>query len=118
MPKYLIYDNACHLDEFLRNANVIDKSERGAKINDFEFVIDRLHIKNHTRAICHTNYNPNLYDELFKINTVVCEETNYWLSGFKFIMKHMNADRFSFFLFIILEIYNNEKLVLNTLKNR
>ena len=61
-------------------------------------------------------FNANLHDDLFKVNTVVCEETNYWLSGFKYAMKHMNQDRYNFFLFIILNIYNEEKIILNANK--
>jgi hypothetical protein len=50
---------------------------------------------------------------VFVINTVVCEEVNYWFGLFKHAMKHMNSFRFSFFMFIILDIYNTEKIKLN-----
>ncbi len=116
LPKFLIYDNACHLESFFNNNDIAEKSERGRKIRDIDFVIDRLHIHNHVRADCHLYYNANLYDELFKVNTVVCEEINFWLSGFKHCMKHMNATRFNFFLFIIMNTYNIEKLKLNKKK--
>ena len=116
LPQYIIYDNACHLYEYVQN-NIVNKSERGQKLLDSKLVIDRLHIKNHVRSDCHLVFNANLHDDLFKVNTVVCEETNYWLSGFKYAMKHMNQDRYNFFLFIILSIYNEEKIILNANKN-
>ena len=111
IPKYLIY--ACHLDEYLKHNKVTEISERGKTLQASTFVIDRLHIKNHVRENCHLNYNADLYDEMLKINTVVCEEANFWIGGFKHAMKHMNQERFNFFLYIMLNIYNEQKLVLN-----
>jgi hypothetical protein len=35
-----------------------------------------------------------MIDGLYNINTVVVEEINYWLSGFKHNLKHMNYERF------------------------
>ncbi len=69
------------------------------------FVIDRLHIKNHVRKDCHTIYNADLHNELFEINSVVCEEVNYWFGFYKHAMKHMNNIRFNFFKFVILDLY-------------
>lgn len=50
LPKFLIHDNACHLDKILENQNVAGKSAHGAKVSEFECVIERLHIKNHFNA--------------------------------------------------------------------
>ena len=108
LPKFLIYDNACHLDKYLEHNKIKTISERGKKLKESHFVIDRLHIKNHVRQNCHINYNADLHEDLFKLNTVVCEKANYWLSGYKHAMKHMSQDRFNFFLYIILNIYNEE----------
>ena len=111
-PKYLIYDNACKLEAYLKKRSIKDKSIRGGVLCNMTFVIDRLHIKNHTNENCHKYNNPYLFDDLININTVVCEETNFWLSRFKYIMKHMNKVRFNFFLYIICNAYNIQKLKL------
>jgi len=36
-------------------------------------------------------------EDLKNINSVVCEEINYWLSRYKFNLKYMNDIRFNFF---------------------
>jgi hypothetical protein len=115
--KYLIYDNACSLEKFLKNRNIKQSSERGLKLDNMKLVIDRLHLKNHVDPECHKNFDANNYDELFNINTVVCEQTNFWMSRFKYIMKHMNFHRFNFFMYIILNKYNMEKLDQRITKN-
>ncbi len=74
-----------------------------------KLVIDRLHL--------HKNFDANNYDKLFNINTVVCEQTNFWMRRFKYIMKHMNFQRFNFFMYIILNKYNMEKIDLRITKN-
>jgi hypothetical protein len=48
LPQYLIYDNACHLDAFLKNRKISEKSDRGKLLSNLTFVIDRFHIKYHT----------------------------------------------------------------------
>jgi hypothetical protein len=115
-PKYIIYDNACHLSEYIINHNIGEKSNRGNILKTSVFVIDRLHIKNHVRENCHQIYNADLHSELFAINSVVCEEINYWFGIYKHAMKHMNHIRFNFFMYIIFNIYNDEKLKSNESK--
>jgi len=115
-PKFIIYDNACHLSEYISNHSIAEKSQRGDILHKSIFVIDRLHIKNHVRKDCHTIYNADLHNELFEINSVVCEEVNYWFGLYKHAMKHMNNIRFNFFIFVILDLYNQEKLRLNEKK--
>ncbi len=115
-PKFIIYDNACHLAEFIKSRSISQYSIRGKILEESTFVIDRLHIKNHVRDECHKFYNVDLHNELYEINTVVCEELNFWLGSYKYAMKHMNYSSFNFFLYIILEDYNEEKLKLNAIK--
>jgi hypothetical protein len=92
-PKYLIYDNACDLSEYIQNNKIGEKSERGKTLQDSTFVVDRLHIKNHVREDCHKIYNIDLQEDLLEVNSVVCEELNYWFGLYKHAMKHMNSDR-------------------------
>jgi hypothetical protein len=92
-----------------KNSKVAQKTAAGAKTKLMNFVIDRIHIHNH-KGSCHLDYNADIYEDLTKINTVVCEETNFWLSGYKYAAKHMNAERFIFFLYIILQTFNEKKI--------
>ena len=101
-PKYIIYDNACHLDAYIKNNRISEKSKRGEILSTSNFLIDRLHIKNHVREDCHRNYNIDLHIELLNINSVVCEEINCCFGLYKHAMKHMNSIRFNFFMYIIL----------------
>jgi hypothetical protein len=64
----------------------------------------------------HKIYNIDLQEDLLEVNSVVCEELNYWFGLYKHAMKHMNSDRYNFFMYIILDIYNNEKMRLNERK--
>ena len=40
------------------------------------------------------------------MNTFVCGQTNFWVSGYKHSTKHMNNVRFNFFLYIICNEFN------------
>jgi hypothetical protein len=73
-PKYSIYDNTCHLSEYIKNNKIGEKFERGKTLKDSKFVIDRLHIKIHVRVDCHKIYNIDLQEDLLKVNSFVCEE--------------------------------------------
>ncbi len=44
---------------------------------------------------CLQNCNPTNNPDLDGVNTVVCEQVNFWLGQFKYIMKHMNAPRYN-----------------------
>lgn len=96
-----------HLEKKQRNKNC---HERLKSISDIKYVVDRLHIKGHSQKWCTERCHPDLFPELENVNTVVCEQINFWLGKFKHIMKHMNIYRFNFFLFIILNEYNLIKL--------
>ena len=113
-PKYFIYDNACHLQPFINSHNTLTNN-RLEILKEKHFCIDRLHYYNHTREICKTFHCDN-YQELKSVNSMSCEETNFWLSGFKYISKHMNGKKFVFYLFIICDFFNQEKLNLNRSK--
>ena len=59
---------------------------------------------------CKLNNDPALFPQLDDTNTVICEQVNYWLGKFKNILKDMSFFRFNFFLFIILDTYNQIKI--------
>ena len=105
-----MYDDACHVLKFLnKRKKKIENSERGKILIKKKHFIDKLHISNHKDPWCLTHCNPNNENELNGINTVVSEQFNFWCSGFKYMMKHMNYQRFHFFIFIMFDFYNIRK---------
>jgi hypothetical protein len=101
VAKFIIYDNACHLKPFLDSHHNL--TDERLKIYETKiFAIDRIHIYNHSRKEC-KKFECNNFKELQNINSVVCEETNYWFSGFKYCIKHMSQERLLFFLYIIFD---------------
>ena len=111
IPNYIIYDTSCKLCEYIKNeCNLASSTERAKLLKDKTFVVDRFHFLNHVGDFCTRNCDPKLYDDLKNINTSVSEEINFWFSKFKYIVKHMNLEHFSFFLFIIFNEYNTIKL--------
>ena len=116
LPQFFIYDDACHLKQYINNKtnNNTKKfkkfTERTNILCEKTHVIDKMHILNHKAEWCLKNCNPYLIDDLNEINTVSCEQTNFWAGKFKHCTKHLNYARFSFFLYIIFEEYNNQKL--------
>ena len=84
-PKYLIYDDACHLKPFMDSHCELNEN-RQLSYDGKVFAIDRLHFKNHTRKIC-KNFHCDKYPELSKVNSMACEETNFWFGNYKY--KHM-----------------------------
>ncbi len=92
LPEYFIYDDACHLRRFMENKKFNTLSRRASILVNKTHVIDKLYIRNHT------------------VNTVRCEQTNFWIAKMKHITKHLNYVRFCFFLYIIFEEFNSYKL--------
>ena len=80
------------------------------KLKNVKYVVDKLHIQGHTEAWCLQNCHPKLFPDLEPVNTVICEQVNFWLGRYKYIVKHMNIYRFNFFLYIILNQYNKIKI--------
>ena len=109
-PDILIYDDGCHLKKFIEKNQISRKSERAIVLDKTKILIDKFHINNHTDKWCLKNCNPNNEVLLDKVNTVVCEEINFWLSGYKHMVKHMKQENFGFFIFIIMDFYNRMKL--------
>jgi hypothetical protein len=90
----------------------IKRKDASARLNSFslkKFAVDKLHIKGHKDAWCRQNVDPILYPILTDVNTVICEQINFWLGRFKHAMKHMNVDKYNFFLYIILNELNKIK---------
>ena len=107
-PKYIGYDNSCQLHKFC-GKRLID-SERSKFLDEMTYVIDRLHVKGHIKQ-CRDVYSPNLIRDLDDTQTMICEQRNFWISGFKHNVKHMNQYRFIFFcsLYLITIIVLRQK---------
>ena len=110
----LTHDDACRLRRFLEKClNSTDhKPNRLENIrpDKIKYVVDRLHIKGHTEKWCLENCHPKLFPKLIGINTEACEQTKYFVAGFKYVTKYQNALRFNFNLYIIFTEYNKIKI--------
>ena len=114
--KFVVYDDSCHLMKYVTNfsSNLFNPcSERSQILRNSTFVVDRFHFKTHTDSVCKEYCDADQYRELTGVNTSLIEELNYWLSGYKHILKHFNYERFHFFLFVIFDEKNNLTLMNN-----
>ena len=82
-PKYLIYDDACHLKKFVEKNNISEKSIRGKFLANIIYAIDRPHFNNHNDQWCRNNFDWDRIKDLEGVNTLVYEKKNYRLSGYK-----------------------------------
>jgi len=53
--------------------------------------------------------HPRLYLEIYICNSMICDQRNYWIRGFKHSVKHMNQYRFNFFFYKSFDYYNEIK---------
>ena len=115
IPVFTIYDDACHLKKYIENLKSFNENKlRCTFFKSTKLVVDKFHIHNHVDELyCLKFCDPNKYSELDEINTVTCEETNIWLSPYKHSVKHMNKQRYLFFLFIMFDYYNQIILSIN-----
>ena len=109
-PKYLIYDDACHLKPYCDNRIAEKRSTRISLFARTNFVVDKLHIKGHVGEVCKNTVHPDLFPELEKSNTVVCEQTNFTVGRHKHQLKHMNKERYHFFLYTLFDMFNEVKI--------
>ena len=82
------------------------------EFKDTIFLIDRFHLGNHIEN-CSVNYNCKNHDMMNGINTEVCEQTNPLFNRLKYMSKHMNACRYSFFYITYFDQNNNFKFMSN-----
>ncbi|RNA24790.1 hypothetical protein BpHYR1_001525, partial [Brachionus plicatilis] len=86
IPDHIVYDLGCKMKKFINNKQRI-KTET-TRLNEFQqkaIVVDRFHFQKHSQEdyFCRENCDADKYSELNGINTSVCEEINFWLSGYK-----------------------------------
>lgn len=86
-PVVLAYDNMCNLDQLRVTKKLLPLPPPMGKLwSNVTKVIDRFHLRNHTRPTCHVNYNPDhiqaKYPDL-KLKTQAGEQTFVWAARFK-----------------------------------
>ena len=92
----MIYDDAFHLKPFCFSRVAEKQSKRVSLFTRTSFVVDKLHIKGYVGEVCRKTVHPNLFPELEKSNTVVCEQTNFTVGRHKHPLKNMNKERYHF----------------------
>ena len=77
--------------------------------------VDKTHSLNHTQQ-CQEQYSAYNCEEIDGVITQACEIFFNCLSGFRFIVKHMNKTRFNFFTLVFLWLRNkqNERRLMNS----
>lgn len=120
---YFGYDRACEFEPFLQNLK--RKGNDGASIllENTSYLVDRFHIKGHTRPECDINdpkckYHPDstTFSSIQLTNTECAEQCFSWLKKFKDTMKYMSHYKFKLFLHVIIEGRN--KRTIKQLKNK
>jgi len=64
-----------------------------------------MHVKGHVKS-CQEKYSPSLIKDLDAAQTIICEQRNFWIGGYKHNVKHMNQARFIMYLYVIFTYYN------------
>jgi hypothetical protein len=110
---YIIYDNACHLDETLKI-----NAENYSRLKNVKCYIDRFHQVNHKQSKCKTVYNIDTNSNLKNINSQICEQQFFKLNTFKHNVKHMSKNHFLFYFLCILDRMNTELIQKMILQNK
>ncbi|XP_019627743.1 PREDICTED: uncharacterized protein LOC109472414 [Branchiostoma belcheri] len=112
---FVIYDDACHLRKFARNPSRAQTTPTTKKLASIEILVDRMHMRGHIDPWCKRNCGTGRFRDLDKVNTEVCEQVFSWLSRYKRMTKHMNKERFMFFLLYIAHLHNMREVKLRSL---
>ena len=111
---FLFYDNMCNLERLklwsCSNKDFSTEARLGVAIfNRINKGVDALHIKNHVRHSCKTEY-PKIIQQLRntfeKPNTEAAEQTFIWLGKFKKILNSMSKRKHHFYLHCLVKERN------------
>ena len=71
-PKCGVYDDGCHLVEFIRNHYSHDMAQTPASTMLYEtrFSVDRTHFKGHVGRWCRANMNPNKNKSIWSMSSI------------------------------------------------
>lgn len=103
-----MYDDACHLKKFCCNPVQQNVTEVSKRLADLDMVVDKMHFRNHVDRWCKSNCNPYDRPDLDGVDTEVCEQTFAWLTRYGRITRHMNQDRFLFYILNLCELRNKK----------
>ncbi|XP_044168316.1 uncharacterized protein LOC122952504 [Acropora millepora] len=102
----ICYDDACHLKKYCMNPKRKCLTAVAERLANMDMVIDKMHFRNHVDNWCKTNCNPYDRKDLDGVDTEVCEQTFSWLSQYGKITRHMNQNRFIFYIVNLCELRN------------
>jgi hypothetical protein len=130
VPKVIGYDRGCEMDPIVKRlltANVLPAEIFGGTVTMLDekqqeqtiiydpplYMVDRFHIKGHTKDVCnlnseHCKYHPDLdkFANISKTNSSICEQTFARLSEHKKTVRHMTKNMYWFYLYCVMDITN------------
>lgn len=104
----IIYDDACHLKKYCINPLRKDITSTSKKLSEIDMVVDKLHFRNHVDKWCKENCNPYDRKDLEGVDTEICEQTFAWLTKYGRITRHMNQNRFLFYILNLCHLKNRK----------
>jgi len=90
--KYVGYDRACEFQPFVERLHQ-NRNAGAAELSKLKYLVDRFHIRGHTKEECDISqasckYLPDLpiFTEISAANTECAEQTFSWLNKYKHIL--------------------------------
>ncbi|CAM4837341.1 unnamed protein product [Rotaria magnacalcarata] len=111
-PKCGVYDDGCHLVEFIRNHYGQDLKRTSASTSLYEtkFSVDRTHFKGHVGRWCRANMNPYKNEMLNGINTQAAEQLFSWVKNYANILSSLGWRRMPIYLLLLFHYKNLERM--------
>jgi len=110
--KYIIYDNACVLQRYIRNKTRTLQTSLAQVLATIICVLDRFHKLNHTACLDpeHPGYSPSVdigrYPELAEAHTGLNESWNSWIDGFAPVVQKMHPRTLGLYTFLLIDLWN------------
>jgi hypothetical protein len=101
--KFVIYDDACHLFEFINNRKL------SFYTMNMRFFIDKFHQRNHKREVCKTVFNLNNNKQICHLNSVILEQNFAQIIRYKKSLRKMNKTHFNFLLLCCFDYLNTKR---------
>ncbi|CAF2077322.1 unnamed protein product, partial [Rotaria magnacalcarata] len=111
-PKCGVYDDGCHLVEFIRNHYGQDLKRTSASTSLYEtkFSVDRTHFKGHVGRWCRANMNPYKNEMLNGINTQAAEQLFSWVKTYANILSSLGWRKMPIYLLLLFHYKNLERM--------
>ena len=114
--KYIIYDNACVLQRYIRNKTRTLQTSLAQMLATIICVLDRFHKLNHTACLDpeHPGYLPSVdigrYPELAEAHTGLNESWNSWIDGFAPVVQKMHPRTLGLYTFLLIDLWNVRRI--------